>query len=64
MEIRVGLSRGFRHQVRAQLAWIGLPISGDLLYGGRLDERLRLYAVGLSFTHPLTGNPMLLSAEA
>jgi 23S rRNA pseudouridine1911/1915/1917 synthase len=62
-EIRVGLSRGFRHQVRAQLAWVGLPISGDLLYGGRPDERLRLHAVGLSFTHPGTGEAMRLKAD-
>ncbi len=59
--VRMRLARGFRHQVRAHLAWIGLPISGDLLYGGARDERLRLYAVGLSFAHPLTGAAMHLS---
>jgi 23S rRNA pseudouridine1911/1915/1917 synthase len=63
LEIRVGLSRGFRHQVRAHLAWIGLPIAGDPLYGGAPDERLRLYAVGLSFEHPETGNRLSLTAD-
>jgi 23S rRNA pseudouridine1911/1915/1917 synthase len=63
LEIRVGLSRGFRHQVRAHLAWIGLPISGDPLYGGAPDERLRLYAVGLSFEHPETGKSLSLIAD-
>ena len=53
--LRLGLARGFRHQIRAQLAWIGLPILGDPLYGGRSDERLRLYAVRLAFTHPESG---------
>lgn len=27
------ITRGFRHQIRAHLAWAGLPIDGDLLYG-------------------------------
>src|SRR5208337_4942902 len=63
LEIRVGLFRGFRHQVRAHLAWIGLPISGDLLYGGAPDERLRLYAIGLSFEHPETGKRLSLTAD-
>jgi 23S rRNA-/tRNA-specific pseudouridylate synthase len=52
LELRLALSRGFRHQIRAQLAWIGLPIAGDPLYGGAPDERLRLYAIRLSFVHP------------
>jgi hypothetical protein len=64
MGLRIGLSRGFRHQIRAQLAWIGLPISGDPLYGGRMDERLRLYANRLSFTHPGTGAPFSIEADA
>jgi 23S rRNA pseudouridine1911/1915/1917 synthase len=56
LELRLGLVRGFRHQLRAQLAWIGLPILGDPLYGGASDARLRLYAVRLAFTHPNSGN--------
>ncbi len=64
LRLRVRLSRGFRHQVRAQLAWIGLPILGDSLYGGARDERLRLYAASLAFTHPLTEEALTLSAEA
>ena len=64
VRLRVRLSRGFRHQVRAQLAWVGLPIRGDSLYGGLPDERLRLYAASLAFTHPLTGEALFLEAEA
>jgi 23S rRNA pseudouridine1911/1915/1917 synthase len=63
VRLRVGLARGFRHQIRAQLAWIGLPIRGDPLYGGETDERLRLYAVRLSFAHPESGLAMSLSSE-
>jgi 23S rRNA-/tRNA-specific pseudouridylate synthase len=61
LELRLRLSRGFRHQIRAQLAWIGLPIAGDLLYGGAPNERLRLYAIRLSFTHPASGQPFSIS---
>ena len=27
------ITRGFRHQIRAHLAWIGHPIAGDAIYG-------------------------------
>ena len=27
------ITRGFRHQIRAHLAWTGLPIAGDSVYG-------------------------------
>ena len=62
VELRVGISRGFRHQIRAQLAWIGLPIKGDPLYGGATDSRLRLYARRLSFVHPASGRPFSLDS--
>lgn len=61
LELRLGLVRGFRHQIRAHLAWIGLPILGDSLYGGASWERLCLDAGRLSFTHPEGGE---LSIEA
>ncbi|MCL2094354.1 MAG: pseudouridine synthase [Treponema sp.] len=48
------LTRGFRHQVRCHLAWIGRPILNDPLYGGRNEGRglLGLRATALEFTHP------------
>ena len=57
------LTQGFRHQVRAHLASIGLPIYGDPLYNGKFKDfpqekidthsyPLQLYAVGLSFPKP------------
>jgi len=58
VELWVGLERGFRHQIRAMLAWVGLPILGDPLYGGGEDSRLRLYAVGLELEHPVSGNAL------
>lgn len=50
----VRLIRGFRHQIRCHLAWIGLPIVGDSLYGRALNAEvpLALTAVALSFPDP------------
>ncbi len=52
LELRVGLVRGFRHQVRAHLAWIGLPIVGDPLYGGEAWPRLCLHAFRIVLQRP------------
>ena len=62
--LRLGISRGFRHQIRAHLAWIGLPLLGDALYGGGADARLRLHAVRRVFVHPLTHLRCILDLPA
>lgn len=54
----VSLTRGFRHQIRAHFAWIGLPLLGDGLYGRETGAPLRLVATGIRFAHPETGQPM------
>ena len=43
------ITRGFRHQIRSHLSWMGNPILGDERYGGEEDERLRLEAIKMSF---------------
>jgi len=57
----VRLTRGFRHQVRCHLAWIGYPILNDPLYGSPGEEVpegfLSLSANGLSFYDPGSGKP-------
>jgi 23S rRNA pseudouridine1911/1915/1917 synthase len=53
--VRAQLLRGFRHQIRCHLAWIGLPIAGDPLYGVDASGSLALTAVALSFPDPETG---------
>jgi len=58
IHVQVELTRGFRHQVRAHLASVGLPIDGDRLYLGTFGSAeypLHLAAVGLSFPEPDTG---------
>ena len=62
VRIRCRLSRGYRHQVRAHLASVGLPIAGDPLYAPQEPEAahgtentgvgLQLYAIKLEFPDP------------
>ncbi|MCL2608923.1 MAG: RNA pseudouridine synthase [Treponema sp.] len=59
------LARGFRHQVRCHLAWVGCPIRGDPLYGDPLTDDpdqenpfLALHAVGLFFEDPSSGRSL------
>lgn len=54
---------GRSHQLRAHLAWLGCPISGDPLYGRRDGAgRLALHAATLEFPHPDDGRALRLAA--
>jgi 23S rRNA pseudouridine1911/1915/1917 synthase len=56
--LRVRLETGRTHQIRVHLAAIGLPVSGDPVYGVEGDlglERQFLHAARLAFDHPFTG---------
>lgn len=53
---------GRTHQIRVQLAAIGAPIDGDVMYGGAPATRLMLHARRLKLTHPLTGKPLEVEA--
>ncbi len=57
----IRLKTGRHHQIRVQLAGAGMPIKGDVKYGGEADGRISgkgicLTAAELSFKHPGTGN--------
>jgi 23S rRNA pseudouridine1911/1915/1917 synthase len=51
------LRRGFRHQIRCHLAWIGCPILNDPLYGELPagDSFMALRSTGLIFADPRSG---------
>ncbi len=55
---------GRYHQIRAQLAHIGCPISGDVLYGAKpwVEHEMKLHAHRLTIAHPKTGEPMTFEA--
>jgi 23S rRNA pseudouridine1911/1915/1917 synthase len=55
---RVRIDRGFRHQIRCHLAWLGYPLINDALYGGASRPEypgLALLAGAIAFPDPLTG---------
>ena len=51
------LRRGFRHQLRCHLAWIGCPVLNDPLYGqSSADGFLALRSTALVFPDPFSGD--------
>ena len=55
--LEVKLYTGRFHQIRAQLAFTGHPISGDKKYGATStlpDKQIALYAYRLIFEHPIS----------
>ncbi|QBZ83390.1 Ribosomal large subunit pseudouridine synthase D [Hydrogenovibrio crunogenus] len=72
--VRVKLETGRTHQIRVHMAYLGFPLIGDPVYGGRLRipqqmmsefadylrgfKRQALHAGQLSLTHPRTGKTM------
>ena len=63
--LRVRLETGRTHQIRVHLQAIGLPVSGDPVYGVAGDlglERQFLHAARLDFEHPFTGDRIELES--
>ena len=62
----VRLETGRTHQIRVHLEAIGLPVSGDPVYGVADDlglERQFLHAHRLRFEHPVTKAEVDVSSE-
>lgn len=58
--IRLKLYTGRTHQIRVHLSYLGHPLVGDELYGGKrsLLARQALHCAYLKFVHPVTATPM------
>ena len=60
----VQLDTGRAHQIRVQHAHAGLPLWGDARYGGgRPGQQIALWAVSLSFEHPVRREPVHFAAK-
>lgn len=65
--VRLRLETGRTHQIRVHMAYIGHPVAGDPVYGPqngvtRLNGQC-LHAGTLGFTHPSTGERIIITAE-
>jgi 23S rRNA pseudouridine1911/1915/1917 synthase len=66
--VKIELITGRFHQIRAQLAFLGKPIVGDLLYSKnslnvKSPESIQLCAAELSFFDPKTGERLLFTTQ-
>ena len=61
--LSIRIAKGFRHQIRCHLAWFGLPILNDILYGGQAFGKgfMGLRAKSISFKNPATGRDLCYS---
>jgi 23S rRNA pseudouridine1911/1915/1917 synthase len=66
--LEASITRGFRHQVRAHLSFLGFPIYGDALYGAPVPSgsapRMYLHAWRIEMRHPVTGLAMVVESPA
>ncbi|CAH9087472.1 unnamed protein product [Cuscuta europaea] len=66
--IRAYPRSGRTHQIRLHCQYLGIPIRGDVKYEGVYEWKghtytgHELHAETLSFTHPVSGQPVLLRA--
>ena len=61
---RINLETGRTHQIRVHFASIGMPLVGDSLYGSdpmNIGHQL-LHCEKVTFTHPVTGERMTITA--
>jgi 23S rRNA pseudouridine1911/1915/1917 synthase len=65
--LQIKLITGKFHQIRAQLAYVGCPIIGDIHYGGSntyKENAICLHARSLGLLHPFTDENLKIIADA
>ncbi len=63
--VAVEIPTGVMHQIRAHFGFVGYPVVGDTLYGGRPIEdgkRHLLHASSIGFRHPEAGAPTRINS--
>ena len=66
--LSVEIKTGRTHQIRVHMAHLGAPVLGDSTYGNSTKnrkysaKRQLLHAHKLAFTHPISGEPLALTA--
>jgi 23S rRNA pseudouridine1911/1915/1917 synthase len=68
--VEVDIETGRTHQIRVHMAFIGVPVAGDLVYGKNNQQyqalgvrRQCLHASTLSFLHPATGERVTFTGD-
>jgi len=61
--LEVQIETGRQHQIRAHMAWLGHPVTGDERYGTK-GGRMGLHALRLKIVHPKTKNPLIFEVDA
>ncbi len=62
--LRIRLETGRTHQIRVHFSYLGTPLTGDDMYGERSGAlpRHALHCEKMTFTHPVTGERISVSA--
>lgn len=63
--VRCVLETGRTHQIRCHMSYLGYPLAGDDLYGGKTDKihRQALHCSYLRFIHPVTKKKIEIMSE-
>lgn len=59
--VKIKLHTGRSHQIRVQFSHRKTPLYGDRKYGAKCGTKIALWSYRLKFTHPTSGESMIIS---